>query len=136
MKLIVCLDENNGMAFHNRRQSMDCILREKIMELVRDNPFRMNEYSRKQFISMPDMTCVSEDFLDIAGANDYCFAETDDLTPYIAKANEVVIFRWNRSYPGDLYFPADMLTEDFQKVSASEFAGNSHETITQEVYKR
>lgn len=136
MKLIVCLDDSNGMAFHGRRQSMDCVLRDRMIELVGENPFRMKGYSEKQFIAKPNNTYVGDDFLRTAGASDYCFAETDDLTPYIDKASEVVIFRWNRRYPADLYFPAQMLADGFQKISTSEFAGNSHETITQEVYCR
>lgn len=136
MKLIVCLDDDNGMAFHDRRQSMDCALRDRIVELVGENSFRMNGYSEKQFDTKPHNTFVSYDYLRIANANDHCFAETDDLTPYIDKVDELVIFRWNRKYPADLYFPAQMLAESFQKISTSEFAGNSHEKITQEVYSR
>lgn len=136
MKLIVCLDDRGGMAFHNRRQSKDCVLRDRIIQLVGENTLRMNGYTEKQFTVKPNKTYVSEDFLCSAAEKDYCFAETDDLTPYIADANEVVIFRWNRRYPADLYFPVDLLQSMFKKISESKFAGNSHETITQEVFSR
>lgn len=136
MKLIVCLDDHNGMAFNNRRQSEDRILRDRIIDLVGENNIWMNLYSEKQFQSMPKNTCVDDDFLRTAGKNDYCFAETDDLTPYMDDACEVVIFRWNRRYPADLYFPMELLLNGFQRKSVSEFAGNSHEMITQEVYVR
>lgn len=136
MKLIVCLDDSNGMAFHNRRQSMDCVLRDRIVALVGENVFRMNGYSEKQFTTKPSKTFVSEDFLDIASADDYCLVETCDLTHYLERVSEVVIFRWNRRYPADLYFPIEVLSAGFQKVSVTEFVGNSHDKITQEVYNR
>ena len=136
MKLIVCLDDRNGMAFRGSRQSMDCALRDRIIDLVGCNTLWMNGYSEKQFVSKPNNSRVSNDFLDVAGVKDYCFVEIDDLIPYIANVSEIVIFRWNRRYPADLYFPLQMLADGFQKISQCEFPGNSHETITQEVYRR
>lgn len=136
MKLIVCLDDNNAMAFNHRRQSKDSVLRDRMIDLVGQNTLRMNEYSEKQFTTKPNKSYVNDDYLVSAGEKDYCFAETDDLTPYVNKASEVVIFRWNRRYPADLYFPMDVLSDGFQRKSVSEFAGNSHEIITQEVYSR
>ena len=35
MRLIVCLDDKNGMAFNHRRQSRDRIITETIEELVK-----------------------------------------------------------------------------------------------------
>lgn len=35
MRLIVCLDDKNGMAFNHRRQSRDRIVTEKIEELAK-----------------------------------------------------------------------------------------------------
>ena len=35
LRLIVCLDDKNGMAFNHRRQSRDCIVTAKIAELVK-----------------------------------------------------------------------------------------------------
>lgn len=136
MKLIVCLDDANGMAFNHRRQSKDSVMRDRMIDLVKQNILRMNGYSEKQFSVKPSKIYVGDDFLQSAGVNDYCFAETDDVTPYIAQTSEVVIFRWNRRYPADLYFPMDVLTDGFQKIGVSEFVGSSHERITQEVYSR
>lgn len=136
MKLIVCLDDRNGMAFHHRRQSKDCVLRDRIIQLVGENTLRMNRYTQRQFTVEPNNVYVGDDFLRSAAEEDFCFAETEDLTPYIADASEVVIFRWNRHYPADLYFPIDLLQSGFKKISESKFAGNSHEMITQEVFSR
>ena len=35
MKLIVCLDDNKGMMFNNRRQSRDRVLIENVLELCK-----------------------------------------------------------------------------------------------------
>ena len=136
MKLIVCLDDRGGMSFNHRRQSKDRVLQDRIIDLVGENVLWMNAYADKQFPMKPKNTYVDENYLSAAGENDYCFAETDDLTSFIADVSEVVIFRWNRRYPADLYFPIHLLTDDFQRIHVSEFAGNSHEKITQEVYSR
>ena len=34
MKIIVCVDNQNGMMFNHRRQSQDRVLRKRIMELT------------------------------------------------------------------------------------------------------
>lgn len=45
MKLIVCMDDKNGMAFNHRRQSRDRVLAERIMELT-ENAKLYRLYSR------------------------------------------------------------------------------------------
>ena len=37
MKIIVCVDNQNGMMFNHRRQSQDCVLRKRILELTGGN---------------------------------------------------------------------------------------------------
>lgn len=39
MRLIVCLDDKNGMAFNHRRQSRDCIVIAKIEELTKGSEY-------------------------------------------------------------------------------------------------
>ena len=82
MILIVCTDDDNGMAFANRRQSQDRLLRERLLRLS-SGKLWLNAYSAKQF--SPEETAdftIDEDFLEHAGANDFCFAETADPAPY------------------------------------------------------
>lgn len=135
MKLIVCLDDNNAMAFNNRRQSMDRVVKEKILERSGDHKLWMNTYSAKQFSSDNKSLVADDDYLNRAEENDYCFAETDDLLPFVGKVSEVVIFRWNRKYPSDLYFPAGII-DGLKLISTESFAGYSHEKVTKEVYRR
>ena len=49
MKLIVCLDDNNGMMFNKRRQSRDRLLIENMLELCKGERLYTNEYSGKLF---------------------------------------------------------------------------------------
>ena len=49
MNVIICLDQNNGMLFNNRRQSGDRIVRKNILEYINGAKLYMDEYSFKQF---------------------------------------------------------------------------------------
>ena len=49
MKLIVCLDDNKGMMFNNRRQSRVRVLIENVLELCKGEKLYTNEYSSKLF---------------------------------------------------------------------------------------
>ena len=50
MKIIVCVDNQNGMMFNHRRQSQDRVLRKRILELTGGEKLWMNAYSQKQFL--------------------------------------------------------------------------------------
>ncbi len=131
MKLIVCLDDKNGMAFNRRRQSSDLVVIKKIMELVGSETLWMNSYSFYLFADFTGNIQVREDFLDCASAGEYCFVENLQLEPYLARCSEIYVFRWNRHYPADVMFP-DVLRNG--KI-LEEFEGNSHKIVTLEVYK-
>lgn len=81
MILVICIDENGGMLFNNRRQSQDKILRERLLSLVKDSKLMMNSFSKNQFTEdMPNIV-VSDDFLEQATGGDFCFVENIDITP-------------------------------------------------------
>lgn len=134
MKLIVCVDDNYGMAFNCRRQSSDRIVLTRIAELMQGKKLWVHPYSEKLLSTIDANICVDADFLEIASADDYCFAEVKDIAPYFSKFNEIVIFRWNRKYPADLQFPIHFLSEGWKMTSSLTFSGNSHAEITQEIY--
>ena len=52
MKIIVCVDNQNGMMFNHRRQSQDRVLRKRILELTGGEKLWMNAYSQKQFLQV------------------------------------------------------------------------------------
>ena len=136
MKIIVCLDGKNGMLFNKRRQSADRALVEKILDITKGNTLWMHPYSQKLFKGLSNNIHVDEYFLELAGENEYCFVETQDVTPYLKSIEEVVIFRWNRIYPADFWFSVKLIEEFRKNDEMLSFPGNSHEKISVEVYSK
>ena len=130
MNIIVCLDDKNGMLFNKRRQSSDIRLIDRIMEITSAATLLTNSYSAKQF---SDNIIINENFLNIAKAGEYCFVENCDIKDYKEKIEKIIIYRWNRVYPADMFFPIEIL-EGLKLASTYEFKGNSHEKITEEIY--
>lgn len=135
MRLIVCLDDRNGMLFGGRRQSRDCVVCEKIIALTKGYKLWMNVYSSKLFADESNI-CVDEMFLEHAQDDDYCFTEDQEVSSYADKLEKIVVFKWNRHYPADKSFPLDLTVAPWKLVQTEEFPGNSHEKITMEVYTR
>lgn len=133
MNVIVCIDKNGGMAFMGKRQSMDCVLREKVLEISNGARLLMNSYSAKQFEN-PESIVVDEDFLSNTNQGDFCFVEDKEISA--ENVESFYIFNWNRKYPGDLFFTVDLKAEGFKKIKKEEFQGNSHDKITLEIYSR
>lgn len=133
MRLIVCLDDRGGMTFGGRRQSQDRVLRARIMEMTRGTRLFMSEYSAKQFADCEGIV-VDNGYRRRAGEGDTCFFEDGELS--LDGVTELVIYRWNRHYPSDKKFPCDPEACGFRKVASADFAGSSHETITEDIYER
>ena len=133
MNVIVCVDKNNGMMFMGKRQSQDKVLRDKIFEISNGAKLLMNAYSAKQFDNN-EKIIVDEDFLNSAGQGDFCFVENKNIT--CENVERFYVFKWNRKYPGDLFFSVDLKAEGFKKIKKEEFQGNSHDKITLEIYSR
>lgn len=134
MRLIICLDDKNGYAFANRRQSRDKNQIAKMLQTVGDNRLFLNSYSAKLFESLPDNVVIDEKFLNIALKDDFCFVENLDITGYIPTAEQIIIYRWNRVYPSDKRLSEELFS-DKRLISSTDFVGNSHEKITEEVYE-
>ena len=135
MHIIICLDDDNGMLFHDRRQSQDAKLRADVLERLGEQELWMNAYSARQFADAGNARIhVSEGFLEEAGENDFCFVENQPLLPYEPRIQEVICYRWNRRYPSDVKL--DLSLEGWKTAEESELAGKSHERITRTVYRR
>jgi len=105
MKIIVCVDNQNGMMFNHRRQSQDRVLRKRILELTGGKKLWMNAYSQKQFLqvngNMPKeqeqsgqlgqsgQIQADEEFLEKAGPGEYCFVEDKDVVPYESRIEDM-----------------------------------------------
>lgn len=134
MKLIVCLDDNDGMLFGGRRQSKDRALRRRVLQLADAQKLWMNNYSAGQFVEDEAHITVDEAFLDKASENDFCFVENTEIRPYLQRITGLVLYRWNRAYPSDVKFPTALLAGRWRKLSSVDFTGFSHERITEEIY--
>ncbi len=132
MNLIVCLDERNGMMFNHRRQSRDIRLCERVIALTTGKLY-MSEYSAKIFPESEKIVAC-EDFFEKASNKDYCFFEEPPVT--LENVNQIIIYRWNRHYPADRHFGFDLDSLGFELVSTEEFIGNSHPTITEQIFKK
>ncbi len=125
------------MMFNKRRQSQDKLLRVSIKELVKGKTLFMNEYSYKLYKDINNENIiVSENYLDECENDNFCLVENKPLNNYIEKIDNIIIYKWNRIYPSDLYFDVDIKNEQWELIETEEFQGSSHEKITKETYRR
>ena len=134
MKIILCLDERDGMAFNKRRQSSDARVSEDIVRTA-GGRLVIFPYSEK-LISEIGECRVSENALCEAREGDYVFVETASVDEQLRNAEGLIIYRWNRHYPSSLKLSVKPEDVGFRLVSTSDFVGNSHEKITKEIYER
>lgn len=128
MKLIVCVDKNNGLSFNHRRQSRDRVVTQ---DITRYAPVRIAPVSASLFADHPDSVIVSEDFLTAAKPGECCFAE---FLPLPEAPEALTLYRWGRDYPADAFLPYDL--SRWTLVSVEELNGYSHERIFKEVYAK
>ena len=135
MIVMICVDDSMGLLFNHRRQSQDSALRNRIQQKTRGQKLWMNSYSARQFGETASV-CISESFLAQAGPKDFCFVENQHLSSYEAQIDQLILYKWNRSYPADFYFDISLSEHGWHLVSTEKFPGSSHEKITEEVYTR
>ena len=133
MIAVVCVDDRGGMLFHGRRQSQDRAQREDLLAQC-PGTLWMNSYSAKLFAGQEDRIAVDEDFLNRAGPGEWCFVEDRPLSAAGDRMEGLVVYRWNRAYPGDLRL--DINLDIFTQTSIQDFPGTSHEKITRDCYRR
>ncbi len=135
MKVIVCLDDCGGMMFNRRRQSRDRVLIDDIVKTVGEARLFIDGYSEALFAGKPIDVTVSDDMSSVAEKGDFCFVENSSVAA-LGCIDELIIYRWNREYPADMFFDIDIEKCGFKLKSTDEFAGYSHKKITKEIYKR
>lgn len=129
MILVVALDNSNGMMFNFRRQSKDRVLIDDLMNRLGNDKLFVNDFSFDLFEEKySSSVTVCDNPLVAAGIGDYCFVENMDVTPYKDKIEKLLIYKWNRDYPGDVFFPFDIHNTNV----LCEFQGSSHDKITLE----
>ena len=127
MTLYICLDDRNGLQFNRRRQSRDSALLEDIRSQLTGN-LLIDAFSEK-LMQQAEIPYV----LPPESAEDF-FAEDVPSEEILARTTKIVLYRWNRHYPADVRFDADL--SGFTLQSTADFPGTSHDTITKEVYIR
>lgn len=135
MIVFLCVDKKNGMAFHQRRQSLDRVVRADILTMAAGKRIWMTPYSARQFTEQEAVPRVSEAPLCEAEEGALCFVEFPPLAPSLERIEKLVLYRWDRVYPADQWLDLN-LDSGFQLVSSCDFSGHSHEKITKEVYQR
>lgn len=134
MNVIICIDENQGMLFHNRRQSKDIKVIEDISCLTKE--LWVSPFSEKLFIDENVKTNLAiqarDNAISHADEGSYCFVENEKLMPYQDKIEQLIVYKWNRRYPSD--FKLDLNLNEWKLIETIDFEGNSHEKITRETY--
>ena len=103
-------------------------------ERAAGRPVWMSEYSARQFADCPANNIrVSDRCADRAGTGELWFVEDGRELIGARGAEELVLCRWNRSYPGDVTFPWPLT--GWTLTETADFPGTSHEKITEEVYR-
>lgn len=139
MIVIVTVDDRNGLMFNQRRLSQDRVLRQHILALSAQSVLWMNAYTEKQFLQDGPITGqihVDDAFMEKAAAGEYCFVENRAIASYEKEIEQIVLFKWNRKYPADVFLDIDIAKKPWKRISTEDFPGSSHEKITQEVYGR
>ena len=65
-----------------------------------------------------------------------CFFELEHITEYADRLEQIILYRWNRKYPSDKKFPFSPESKGFKLISSVDFAGNSHDNITEEIWTK
>ena len=133
MTLAFCVDDRGGLSFNRRRQSRDRAVRADLLAEIGERPLWVNAATARQFApeEQPRLR-VDPAFLEQAGPGEPCFVEDRSVAPFAGRAEQVILYRWDRAYPADLYW--DLSLEGWTLARREEFPGFSHEIITKEVY--
>ncbi len=129
MILMSCADNALGLRFNHRRQSRDRMVCGRMLEKSGGRLW-LAEETKGLFAGFPEaeLTIVSDPAAVPVGS--FCFWEG----PTDALAERIILYRWNRDYPGDERFCFPGGEAMWQLDRREDFPGFSHEKITEEIY--
>ncbi len=133
MNVIICLDDNNGMLFNNRRQSRDKALLSDAFGNLQGEKLYITSFSEKLMAEYCDKVTLCEDASTLQSGQ-WFFCENVDLTAFADKIEKLVVYKWNRVYPADFNCSLDFSL--FNLESESDFEGNSHSVITKQIFSK
>lgn len=135
LTVIICTDERGGMLFNKRRVSRDEFVTLDIINTVASSKLYIKPYSEKLFREYGGYE-LCDDPLSACGEGDYCFIEDEDISPFLGRADGLIIYNWCRAYPYDLKFDTPPAEFGFVRVDSKKFAGHSHKKIVKDVYRK
>ena len=124
MTLIVWAGKNGEMLFNKRRCSRDKAVVAEILSAYGEQ-LCVSPYSAGLFEGCRVVSALSE------VGDGVLFLEDLPLSPALAEAEKLIVYRFDRVYPADLRLT---VPQSFTLTESTEFAGFSHEKITREVY--
>ncbi len=141
MTVIVCIDEQLGLSFRGKRQSRDRVLTRDAVKLAGERRILAANYSRILFDEAEIDTekegiVFTDDPLGTAKDSDVAFVECDLDIREAARADELIVYSWNRHYPSDKKLDTAKLGKLFTLSDTFEFVGNSHDNLTRYTLKR
>lgn len=151
MKVIMCLDNNDGYMFNKRRQSRDREVMSDIADIIKHSSllylpfsediidsyssvFEENGVEYNSFCCVDDISIFETEESVSEFEDAYFFNESEELENILENIDTLIIYRWNRDYPADKYL--DISLSDFILVSSEDFVGSSHDNITREIYEK
>lgn len=131
MKIILCLDDNKGLLFNNRRQSRDKAVLDDIFNNLNGEKLAVTTFSEKLFSDYAEKIVVDDNPFGKEEIS-VVFSENLSLQQFMAKIDKIIVYNWNRVYPCDFYCDIDFL--QLKMIEETELTGNSHEKITKQVF--
>ena len=122
--LVVKVENRMGISFNNRPCSNDECIEQHLNDVI-------SECTPRRFYAR------SKDEMDLLIAENSCGVFVSDIfdpSPCLDYFDGIILYGWNRDYPSDIKFTSDL--SEFTCVSIQDFAGKSHEKITESVYLR
>ena len=117
MKLVVCLDENNGIKFFGKRQSQDELQRKNLFELIGNLKLFLTEYSYDLYKDIEFNFEIIDKNTEII-KNSVFLYEGDFLEKFLPSVDEIIVYFWN----------------SWKEIETFEFKGKSHEKITRKIF--
>ncbi len=131
MNLIFCLDNSGGMLFGGHRQSRDSAVIEDVFSDLNGEKLYVLPFSQKLFLPYGERVSKISSVEEIPeNATVFCEDVSGENLPF--NAEKIIVYKWNRDYPADVFCGADFSL--YELVEETDFSGTSHEKITKKVY--
>ena len=132
MKLVVCLDENNGIRFFCKREGQDELQRKNLFELIGNAKLFLTKYSYDLYKDFEFNFEIIDENTEIVEDSVFLY-EGEFLERFLPYVDEIIVYFWNRDYPFDETFE-EFLNDDWKAREIFEFKGKSHEKITRKIF--